>query len=219
MNGVLVHSTKPWYIETLLEEGRLKPSSVTKNEKGNDYLGSNIFFELVPEDISLKSKNSIFSGGSIQLIFKPDILEKYGKKKYRPTSYDKELEEFQELPKRKVWFSNEWVYGKFYKPHDIYESVNYNPKVSLYENIKLFRDLIKNSSHKKYKQYFDLTMMNEVVIQSRSIPLKNNLLVIFIKSASNDKIEKYRKDYSEYIFTNNCKELDTIINNYYQSKL
>jgi hypothetical protein len=219
MNGVLVHSTKPWYIQTLLEDGRLKSSSVTKNEEGNEYFGSNIFFELVPEDVSLKSKRSIFVGGSIQLIFKPTILESYGKKKYKPVPEDKQLKKFQELPKQKVWFSNDWLHGKFYNGNEEYQSLNYNPDKSLYDNIKDFRDLLKNSPYKKYKKYYDFNMNNEVVVQSRSIPLKNNLLVIFIRAASDEKIEKYRKDYPEYTFTNSRKDLDKIVKDYYQSKV
>lgn len=217
MNGVLVHSTKGWLFETIMNDGRLKPSSVT-DSKGNDYKGPNIFFELVPEDLSLKTRKSHFTGGLVQFIMKPNFIEAYGKKDYKITSYDKELEKYGPMlyPDHKVWFSTDWLYGMFLNDEED-KSVNYDPTKSLQENIKLFHDALKTFKGKHYKKYFDINMRNEVVVQSKSIPLKNNVLVIFYRTTDDEKIKKLQEQYPDYIFTNKQSTLDKIVRDYYDS--
>jgi hypothetical protein len=121
MNGILAHSSHKEYLDIILDEGKLKPSSITNVESFNEYHGSNIFFTLIPEDINVKSKN-LFINHSIVFYFKSDILETYGKKKFKPTKYDKEISEEYRFgtnpivyPKQKVWFTTGWNFGLFKK--------------------------------------------------------------------------------------------------------
>jgi hypothetical protein len=90
MQGFLLHSTNEENIDEVLDSGRLKPSSITGKD-GNDYKGSNIFFQLVPEDINIRNKNVYFWGGPFKFFFKYYILEKYGSKRFRPTKYDRQF--------------------------------------------------------------------------------------------------------------------------------
>jgi hypothetical protein len=216
MNGVLVHGTS-LYFKHILKDGALKPQSVTKAKYGNgDYEGGNIFFELVPEDIKLKSKRNQFRGGIFQFFFKPEIMEVYGQKEYKISKKrrDKiELEGKFEVPKQKVWFSTGWVYGNFKKD----KSLNYDNTKSLQENIKIFHDKVVSIPEKRYKTDFHSEFMqNEVVFQSKGIPLENNLLVIYMDDP--DKyIKKYSEKYPQYIFTNDRKIVDKIVKQYYET--
>jgi hypothetical protein len=216
MNGVLVHGTS-FYLKKILKDGTLKPQSATNAKFGNgDYEGDDIFFELVPEDIKLKSKRNQFEGGIFQFFFKPEIMEIYGQKEYKISKKrrDKiELEGKIEVPKQKVWFSTGWFYGKFKKDR----SLNYDNTKSLQENIKIFHDKVANIPEKRYKTDFhSVYMQNEVVFQSKGIPLENNLLVIYMDDP--DKyIKKYSEKYPQYIFTNDRKVVDKIVKIYYET--
>jgi hypothetical protein len=215
MKGVLIHCSSREYFDLILQDGRLKPSSVTNVESENDYHGSNIFFTLVPEDVKK------FRTPSICFYFKPVLMEKYGKMNFRPSIFDKESMKYDKgrkvFPKQKAWFNNAWLYGSFYKEGDKeYKSINYNPEKSLQENIQIFRDVLSNSQGLfNYKKL--VSFSNELVIQSRSIPLKNNLLVIYLSGVRfpDEEVEKISKKYPDYRFTNKEKELKKIVKEYY----
>jgi hypothetical protein len=230
MQGFLLHSTSEENLDDILQLGRLKPSSIT-DKIGNDYKGSNIFFQLVPEDIKIKSKNVNFYGGEIKLFFKYDILQKYGSKRFRLTKYDREYSKKYKatsIPKYKVWYNTNWCYGsfrdneeykklKFKKP--ICLSYDYNPSLSVKENIKFFRNKKESQLEgfkRKYKvDRYDVAEHNELVIQARSIPLKDNLLVIYGQFLTKEEIEYYKFNFPEYTFTNDIKEAIKIVKRYY----
>ena len=207
MYGILVHTTSYEYLENILKDKSLKPSSITNVESNNDYYGPNIFFQLITEEKELKSEKSIYGFGNVHFFLKPTIIEKYGKKKFIPTNYDIETMKYnsenKEFPMYKSWFNNAWLHGSFYKKNKEYKSVNYNPKKSLQENIKIF-----------YNESKDIPV-NELVIRSKSIPLKSNLLIIFIKD-SNEVVDKYIKKYPMYNFTNNRNVLEKGLKSYFK---
>jgi len=229
MQGFLLHSTGEENLENILQSGRLKPSSIT-NKIGNDYKGSNIFFQLVPEDINVKSKNVYFWGGEFKLFFKYDILQKYGNKRFRPTKYDREyLQKYgsNKFPKYKVWYNTNWCYGSFQDYIALNKkqtkkgcfSYNYDPSLSVKENIKFFRnkkEMELGGLRRKYKvDRYNIAEHNEVVVQTRSIPLKDNLLVIYNPFLTKDGIEYYKFNFPEYRFVNDIKEAIKIVKRYY----
>ena len=216
MNGILAHSSPGDYLDTILKEGKLKPSSIT-NIESNDYHGSNIFFTLIPEDINIKDKHLL--NKKVVFYFKPALLETYGKKQFKSTIFDKEImEEYRHdiYPTQKVWFTTGWNFGLFEeKLRKGMISINYNPELSLQENIKLFNKIL----HKvKPKYIFKLLSIfhfeNEVVIQSNSIPLKKNLLTVYLDEKYYN-LKVYRERYPNYTFVGNKKDLAKIVKDYY----
>jgi hypothetical protein len=223
MKGILAHSSYEEYLDIILDEGKLKPISSTNVKSFNEYHGSNIFFTLIPEDINVKSKN-FFANHSIVFYFKSDILETYGKKKFKPTKYDKEVEEYNNknkytYPKQKVWFNTGWNFGLFKKKNsDDLKSINYEPDLSLQDNIKLFSDILHEVKPKNiFKDLSSFNFHNELVIQSNSIPFKKNLLTIYLDEGYVHTLKFYRERYPEYTFVGNNKELAKIVKEYYET--
>jgi hypothetical protein len=69
---------------------------------------------------------------------------------------------------------------------------------------------------RKYKvDRYNIAEHNEVVVQARSIPLKDNLLVIYGQFLTKEEIEYYKFNFPEYHFVNDIKEAIKIVKRYY----
>jgi hypothetical protein len=160
MKGILVHSTTFPNLESILEDGALYDSSKTEPEfgDGEDYqeiLDNKIFFQLVFETFTITGEYKDDEGfsNSCLLFFDTALMEEYGHKKYVKSEEQKaRLERLtekkrktylqNEIQKTKVWFNPNWNHGGFHlKRKDRKEfSSNYNPELSLEDNIQNFYD-------------------------------------------------------------------------------
>jgi hypothetical protein len=159
MKGILVHSTAKWNIESILSDGALYDSSKTEPHSGEndefykELLDNKIFFQLVFESIDITGDYELNKGLANKYILLFDILmmEEYGNKRYIKSEKDKLIikhaknKDFildNNIPKTKTWFNVNWGHGGFHKlrPKKEEFSFNYNPNISLEENIQEFYD-------------------------------------------------------------------------------
>lgn len=74
---LLYHGTNYEYIYSILKDGKLKPSSKTKNKEQNpyDFYSPYIFFSAIPNNTDLL--NQLSSAGFVGLVFSSSILYKH----------------------------------------------------------------------------------------------------------------------------------------------
>jgi hypothetical protein len=160
MKGILVHSTTFPNLESILEDGALYDSSKTEGEFGHDedyteLLDNKIFFQLVFETFDITGEHKEDEGfeNSCILFFDTTLIEEYGHKKYvkseeqkarleRLTGKQRETYLGNEIQKTKVWFNPNWWHGGFrlISKEKEEHSFDYNPKLSLDDNIQNFYD-------------------------------------------------------------------------------
>ena len=181
MKGILVHSTTRENLESILSDGALYDSSKTEGEfdEGEAYkqtLNNKIFFQLVFEPITITGDYQLDKGFNNKyiLLFDSSMIEEYGNKKYvKNETQEKILKNFtskerretyleNDVQKTKVWFNIDWYHGGFHKlSRDGKErSFNYDPKVSVEDNIKEFYDAkireIKRTTEENYEENLEL---------------------------------------------------------------
>lgn len=183
MKGILVHGTTEKGFIQILHNRALYDSSkikelrnITKSEETvyRKNIDQKIFFQLVFETMKITGNSSYDKHiqQPVILFFDSSMIEEYGNKYYSKTQKEKEkLDRYillsnkikyleNKIPKKKVWFNPEWRNGVFEKidKDKSYFSENYDPKISLNDNIENFYErqkelIFNNSSDEKIKKY------------------------------------------------------------------
>jgi hypothetical protein len=218
MKGLLIHKTRD--IVEILEKDKLISKNKLSKTPEYDYGGPEnvplIFLSLMFEDkvtyINKQSTN-LFLGGSILL--DPQILEEYGKKKFKLKKIYKDFFT-TEIPDTNVWFNTSWNYGAFDTSYDEVFSVNYNPEKSVKKNIQIFHDAkvsaLVNNNLKYDTEYNNLKHDNEIVIHEESIDISKYILGIYVPKDS--LRESLKKEYPQYNIMDK-KETNKFIKEYF----
>jgi hypothetical protein len=219
MEGLLFHTSRVNY-KKILESGYLKSKyqviednpSLFKDDEEKLLYGDTgpydnplLFFQLMFEDkIVPMSKLD-----SVTFFFDPLLMSDYGEKKLNAKKY-KLFKDETKVPKTRVWFNPVWWSGSYTSYEDYISgtegafSVDYNPKITLEENIFLFNQAKKlhlQDDNLKYDTaYRESKHKNEVVIFEKEIKIEDYLLGIYIDEY--DSYEKFKEKFPEYNIMN-----------------
>lgn len=222
MKGLLIHNTRS--IDKILESHKLIPKKNLEEKPDVDWDGPDdiplLFFSLMFEDkTTLVNKSSLMLFWRNTIFFDSQLLEDYGKKKFKFKKLYKDFfinKHHSEKPETKVWFNTSWSHGKFNTSENDNFSVNYDPSISIKKNIKIFHDAkvlsVENNNLKYDTRYDNFKHQNEVVVYDETIEISRYILGIYIEK---DILrEKLKKQYPQYNIMDKS-ETNKFIKNYF----
>lgn len=210
MNGLLIHHSSK-YID-VLESGYLKSKyqivkdnpSLFEDEEDKFYYGYSgpydnplIFSQLVFED-KIIPMSGIRSG---TFFLDPLLIRDYGEQKLNKKDY--KLFKDEKSPLNKAWFNTDWCSGS-YKLNEGCNTVGYDPKLTLEDNIFLFNQAKRLSMINQKLKYdtvnYTFKHKNEVVIFEKKIKLEDYLLGVYLEDIDMDS--KLKEKFPEYNIMN-----------------